>query len=76
MHTASIFTRYDLTLEKEQRPGASEVAGDLLLQRVANCLLTGDEEEVRRAATEVLNSPDALQFIKRGCTAVLRGSPW
>ena len=38
MHTASIFTRYDFTLEQEHCPAAREVVTDLLLQRVADCL--------------------------------------
>jgi methanol corrinoid protein len=61
--TASIFTRYDLTLEEEHRQGVRKVSADLLLQRVADCLVDGDEDETRVAVAEVLNSRDPLEVI-------------
>jgi methanol corrinoid protein len=63
LHTSSIFTRYDLTVEETHRKGARPISEDLLLQRVADCLVAGDEDETRRIVTEALSSRDPLEVI-------------
>jgi methanol corrinoid protein len=64
--SAQIFTRYDLTIEEEHRQGVRQVSEDLLLQRVANCLVGGDEDETRKTVAEVLSRRDSLAVIN-GC---------
>jgi methanol corrinoid protein len=60
---ATIFTRYDLAVEKSKGQGVRQVSEDLLLQRVADWLVAGDEEKTRIAVTEVLDSRDPLDVI-------------
>ncbi len=61
-----IFTRYDLTIEAAQRQVARPVSEDILLQRVADCLVAGDEEETRKVVAEVLKNRDPLEIINKG----------
>jgi methanol corrinoid protein len=61
--SASIFTRYDLTVENLHRQGARRVSTDLVLQRVADSLVTGDDDETHRAVKEALCSRDPLEVI-------------
>ncbi len=58
-----IFRRYDLSVEKAHRQRARPVSGDSLLQKVANSLVTGNEEETRRAVEKALANHDPLEVI-------------
>lgn len=61
--TKPIFTRYDLSVEATHGQSARRVSEDMLLQRVADCLVDGDEEETCRAVSEALESRDPLEVI-------------
>jgi methanol corrinoid protein len=60
---APIFTRYDLTVEELHRQGARRISKDLLLQQVADSLVTGDEDETRRVVAEALRHRDSIDVI-------------
>ena len=62
----SIFTRYDLAVEGSERQVARKVSEDVLLQRVADSLVAGDEDETRRVVAEVLESRAPLEIINAG----------
>lgn len=68
MNSTSIFTRYDLAIEANatQRQGLRRVSEDAFLQRVANSLVVGDEEETQRVVAEVLLNRDPLEIINKG----------
>ncbi|HEX5392231.1 MAG TPA: cobalamin-dependent protein [Rhodocyclaceae bacterium] len=61
-----IFKRYDLAVEAAERQVVRQVSDDDLLQRVATCLVAGDEDETRAVVTEVLHSRQPLDIINRG----------
>jgi methanol corrinoid protein len=58
-----IFRRYDLTTEEAQLSGARLVSDDEQLQLVAECLVSGNEEETRNAVAELLGNRDPLDVI-------------
>jgi methanol corrinoid protein len=58
-----IFTRYDLTVEDLHRQGVRKVSKDHLLQKVADSLVTGDEDETCRSVADALNDRDPLEVI-------------
>lgn len=66
LNTAPIFTRYDLAIESGQRRTVRQVSEDALLQRVADCLVVGDEEETQKVVAEVLNDRAPLEIINKG----------
>lgn len=66
LNTAPIFTRYDLAIESAQRRTVRQVSEDALLQRVADCLVSGDEEETQKVVSEVLNDRAPLEIISKG----------
>ena len=66
LNTAPIFTRYDLAIESGQRRTVHQVSEDALLQRVADCLVAGDEEETQKVVAEVLNDRAPLEIINKG----------
>jgi methanol corrinoid protein len=70
--SASIFTRYDLTVEDLHRQGARRVSKDLALQRVADSLVTGDDEETHRAVKEALSSHAPLEVINHSLIPGMR----
>lgn len=57
-----IFTRYDISNELT-RHKVRKVTDDELLQRVADCLVAGDDEEIRHVVREVLEKKDPLDII-------------
>jgi len=65
LNTNPIFKRYDLAIEAAQRQVVRRVSQDVLLQRVADCLVDGDEDETQRAVAEVLNQRDPLDIINK-----------
>lgn len=66
LNTTPIFTRYDLAIESGQRRTVRQVSEDALLQRVADCLVAGDEEETQKVVAEVLNDRAPLEIINKG----------
>ncbi|MES9940800.1 MAG: B12-binding domain-containing protein [Candidatus Thiodiazotropha sp. 6PLUC2] len=62
-HNSPIFTRYDLNVEDRHHQGARKVSSDLLLQRVADSLVTGDEDETCMAVSQALNAHKPLEII-------------
>lgn len=65
LNTTSIFTRYDLAIEAGRRPAVRRVSEDALLQRVADCVVEGDEEETQEVVAEALKSRDPHEVINR-----------
>lgn len=63
--TATIFTRYDKNLEGLQRK-ARKVSDDVLLQRLADCLVGGNEEEIEEMVREALKTRDPMDIINQG----------
>ncbi|MES9990828.1 MAG: B12-binding domain-containing protein [Candidatus Thiodiazotropha sp.] len=70
--TAPIFTRYDVTLEDIHRQGIRRISQDLLLQQVADSLVTGDEDETRKAVSEALKDRDPLEVINNSLIPGMR----
>ena len=62
-NTPQIFRRYDLSVEQAHRQGVRPVSGDSMLQKVASSLVTGDEEEARKAVEDALANHDPLEVI-------------
>lgn len=60
-----VFTRYDLSIEATERLGARRVSADILLQRVADSLVAGDEEQTQRSVAVALRDRDPLEIIYR-----------
>jgi methanol corrinoid protein len=60
-----IYRRYDLTTEEEHSGSVRSVSADIDLQRVAECLVAGDEEETRRAVAHALGSKDPMEVINK-----------
>lgn len=66
--TSTIFTRYDITLEGARR-NAFAVSDDPLLQRVVDCLVNGNEEEIEEIVREALKIREPMEVIKGGLIA-------
>ncbi|HBI14237.1 MAG TPA: methanol--cobalamin methyltransferase [Desulfobulbaceae bacterium] len=67
--TSGIFTRYDINVEvgrKEPR----KISEDELLQKVADCLISGDEEEMETTIRQALRDREPMEVINKG---LLRG---
>ncbi len=63
--TSSIFTRYDLHIEVD-RQKARRIADDELLQKVADCLVTGRDEDLEEIVSQVLLHREPLDVINKG----------
>ncbi len=68
---SSIFTRYDLDLETA-RQQARTVSQDVLLQRVAECIVTGDEDGIEDAVNDALRTRQPLEIIDEGMIPGMR----
>lgn len=66
--TANIFTRYDKNTEGILKK-ARKVSDDLLLQRVADCLVNGNEEEIEEIVREALLTREPMDVINKGLIA-------
>lgn len=60
-----VFTRYDLTVEAARRQQVHPVSQDPLLQRVAESLVSGDEEATQKVVAEALRLRDPLEVINQ-----------
>jgi methanol corrinoid protein len=67
-----IFTRYDLAIEAARRQEARRVSEDTVLQRVADCLVKGGEEETLQAVAAALESRDPCEIINRSLIPGMR----
>lgn len=63
--TSSIFTRYDLHIEVS-RQKTRRIADDELLQKVADCLVEGQDEELEAIVSQALLQRDPMDVINKG----------
>lgn len=63
LNNVPVFTRYDLVRDAAQEQQVRRVSDDAVLQRVADCLVEGEEDEIRSVVSEVLKSRDPLEVI-------------
>ena len=63
--TSNIFTRYDLNIEVT-RQEARTVSADAVLQKVADCVVTGDEDGILGVTKEALQSKSPMDVINSG----------
>lgn len=69
--TAAIFTRYDMDLEVAKQK-VRIVSQDALLQKVAEYVVSGDEEEIEDIVKEALKVRPPLDVINRGMLLGMR----
>lgn len=62
---SNILARYDLTIEVA-RQAARRISADEILQKVADCVVKGDEEGAEQATKEALNSKSPMEVINEG----------
>ena len=63
--TGNIFTRYDLNIEVT-RQEARTVSTDAVLQKVADCVVSGEEDEILGVTKEALQSKSPMEVINSG----------
>jgi methanol corrinoid protein len=63
--TGNIFTRYDLNIEVA-RQEARKVSADAVLQKVADCVVSGDEDGILGVTKEALQSKSPMEVINDG----------
>jgi methanol corrinoid protein len=63
--TSSVFTRYDIDLEVK-RQETRRISVDALLQQVADCVATGDEDEITDIVELALATKPPLEIINKG----------
>lgn len=63
--TATIFTRYDKNIEGLQKK-ARYVSEDVVLQKLADCLVHGNEDEIEEIVREALVTRDPMDVINKG----------
>ena len=66
--TDTIFSRYDIHIEVS-RQAARQVSDDQLLQKVADCLVAGDENNIQKIVANVLINKDPMEVIDKGLLA-------
>jgi len=69
--TSNIFTRYDLIIEVAWQ-GARKVSADELLQKVATCVVEGDEEEIAEIVQNALETKNPMDVINAGLIAGMK----
>jgi methanol corrinoid protein len=62
---SGIFTRYDLNIEVTGKK-VRKVSEDLLLQRVADCIVAGDDENIGAILVDVLETKKPMDVISAG----------
>jgi methanol corrinoid protein len=68
---SSIFARYDIRIEGA-RHKISSVSQDELFQRVAQCLVLGNEEELSEVIEKALEQKDPMEIINQGLIPGMR----
>jgi methanol corrinoid protein len=69
--TAAIVSRYDIVIERARRP-ARRVATDPLLQKLADCLVLGREEELLALVAQALETKAPMQIISEALIPGMR----
>ena len=69
--TSNIFSRYDIAIEVA-RQQARIISGDDLLQKVADCLVSGNEEEIEEIVRKILEKKDPMEVINKGLIPGMR----
>lgn len=64
-NTSNIFTRFDINLEVEKQK-VRKVSTDELLQKVANCVAEGDDNEIENIVKKVLETKSPIEVIEEG----------
>lgn len=62
---SSIVTRYDFNIE-QTRQKARAVSEDPLLQKIADCLVLGDQDEIEALVMDVLHLKNPMEVINEG----------
>ena len=68
---SSIFTRYDINLEVT-RQTPRKVSEDEHLQKVADCIVSGNEDELEIIVKDVLNLKEPMEIINSGLIAGMK----
>ena len=68
---SQILHRYDITREKEQKK-ARTISDDELLQKIADCLIMGEEKELEQIVLQVLETKDPEEVINKGLIAGMK----
>jgi methanol corrinoid protein len=63
--TTNVFTRYDINMEVA-RQAARRISVDVLLQKVAECVAAGDDEEIIGIVKKALETKNPLEVINEG----------
>ena len=63
--TSCIFTRYDLQTETDHG-SARRISDDILLQKVADCLIDGNEQKMLKVIAKTLKTKHPLDVINKG----------
>jgi methanol corrinoid protein len=69
--TSNIFTRYDIKTEAAVQK-ARNVSDDALLQKVADYLVNGNEDEIEDVVREALETREPMEVINKGLIAGMR----
>lgn len=64
-NTSNIFTRFDINLEVEKQK-VRKVSTDELLQKVADCVAEGDDDEIESIVKNVLETKSPIEVINEG----------
>ncbi|NOQ22517.1 MAG: methanol--cobalamin methyltransferase [Candidatus Aegiribacteria sp.] len=70
-NSSRIFTRYDINIEVA-RPKIRDISEDKLLQKVADCVVKGDEEAIESAVKEALKTRSPLKVTNEGLIAGMK----
>lgn len=62
---SNVFTRYDINIEMA-RQEARRISVDALLQKVADCVTTGDDEAIMDVVKKALETKNPLEVINEG----------
>jgi methanol corrinoid protein len=69
--TSNIFTRFDMNLEVARKK-TRRISRDDLLQRVAECLISGNADEIVETVQKALETKDPMEVINKGLIPGMR----
>jgi methanol corrinoid protein len=69
--TSNIFTRFDINIEVAKRE-ARIISTDVILQKVAECIVEGDEEAIEDVVKEALKTKTPLEITNEGLIAGMK----
>ena len=70
-NSSKIFTRFDINIEVAQ-PKARKISKDKLLQKVADCIVKGDEDLIEDTVREALKIKSPLEVTNEGLIAGMK----